>query len=307
VITLERRLVWGPLPSEAELEAFFAARQAQGEGFHWQDHTPAWRLERSGGKDLGLIKFCARYGEIELWVDPDPNAQLNLMWLLDVLRGHEQLALNTTLVQADIGIGGLGLKKLRRRQWPRIKITKDHLETAGLAWKAWGAPTPQVWFDLLARDLSLLPRLRPSVMELLEELPGRATGLGATEIRMLELFSERKASPYGLFPGYKHRNKRRVLGYWEAGELLDGLAHCPAPAVAGLEEGPFTLEMVENRERRRRYKQSRLSLTELGRAILANTEDFSRHNPIHRWWGGTELTNDRLWRWDMANRTLVAP
>jgi hypothetical protein len=25
------------------------------------------------------------------------------------------------------------------------------------------------------------------------------------------------------------------------------------------------------------------------------------------WWGGTELTNDNLWRWDAANRALIAP
>src|ERR1700739_299816 len=98
-----------------------------------------------------------------------------------------------------------------------------------LAWKAWLAPTPQAWFDLLAKDLSVLPRLRRSVMELLEELPERETGLGATEHRMLELLSGRKASPRGLFPGYKHRNKRRVFYYWEVGDLLDGLVHCPAP------------------------------------------------------------------------------
>ena len=56
-----------------------------------------------------------------------------------------------------------------------------------------------------------------------------------------------------------------------------------------------------------RYKPSRLSLTALGKAVLMQTEDFSRHNPIHRWWGGTRLTNDSLWRWDPANRALIAP
>jgi hypothetical protein len=176
-----------------------------------------------------------------------------------------------------------------------------------LAWKAWLAPTPQAWFDLLAKDLSVLPRLRRSVMELLEELPERETGLGATEHRMLELLSGRKASPRGLFPGYKHRNKRRVFYYWEVGDLLDGLVHCPAPAIDGLNEGPFTMELHDDRERLRRYGKSGLSLTALGKAIAAQTEDFSRHNPIHRWWGGTELNNDRLWRWDTANRVLVAP
>ena len=40
------------------------------------------------------------------------------------------------------------------------------------------------------------------------------------------------------------------------------------------------------------------SLTDFGKAVLAHREDFSRHNPIDRWWGGTYLTNDNLWRYD---------
>jgi hypothetical protein len=95
-----------------------------------------------------------------------------------------------------------------------------------------------------------------------------------------------------------------VFGYWEAGALLDGLALAPRPAVSGLAEWPFTLEMHDSHNRRERYKASRLSLTVLGKAILAQADDFSLHNPIHRWWGGTELTNDRLWRWDPV---LTAP
>jgi hypothetical protein len=307
VVALGRRLVWGPLPSPAQLESFFAKRERQAEGFHWQDHTPGWRLERSGGQDLGLVEFCAHYDSVELWIDPDPNAQLNLIWLLDFLRSHEQLAFKINLRQADAGIGGFGPKKLRRRKWPRVPIAKDHLEVARLAWKAWRSPTPQAWFDLLATDLSVLPRLRSCVVESLEELPDHVAGLGATEMRMLELLSKRKASPLGLFPGHKKRNKRRVFEFWEIGELLDGLARCPAPAIAGLAEGPFTLELRGDRERRRRYDESRLSLTALGKAIFAGTDDFSRHNPVDRWWGGTHLTNDNLWRWDAANRSLVAP
>jgi hypothetical protein len=91
------------------------------------------------------------------------------------------------------------------------------------------------------------------------------------------------------------------------GKLLDGLAHCPAPAIAGLDEGPFDDELHDARERHDRYANSRLSPTSLGRAILAQADDFSRHNPVHRWWGGTELSNDRLWRWDPLQRVLVAP
>jgi hypothetical protein len=86
---------------------------------------------------------------------------------------------------------------------------------------------------------------------------------------------------------------------------LDAFVYCPAPAVAGL-EGPFSLEMHRD-DRLARYKQGRLKLTPLGEAVLSRTEDFSRHNPIYRWWGGTELTSDRLWRWDPDGRNLIAP
>jgi hypothetical protein len=37
---------------------------------------------------------------------------------------------------------------------------------------------------------------------------------------------------------------------------------------------------------------------------IISLEDFSRRNPIHRWWDGTELTSDHLWRWDPV---LIAP
>ncbi len=102
-------------------------------------------------------------------------------------------------------------------------------------------------------------------------------------------------------------HQRHVFSYWEGGSLLDGLAHCPAPAVSGLGNGPFTEEFHNDHLRHERYIKSRLSLTALGEALLTWKEDFSRHNPIHRWWGGTELTNDRLWRWDPANRALITP
>jgi len=302
------RFVWGPLPSDAELATFLAARSTKhgSPGSHWLDFVRPRHLVDKG-KDLGLIGLYERCETIELWVDPEPNAQLTLIWLLDYLRHHGKTASKLTLVQASVRIGNHPPKEVVGWRLPAAKILNDHLETAGAAWQAYRAPTPQHWFKLLSRYLSILPHLWQTVLELLEELPMRATGLGATEMRMLELISAGNARPFDVFPGDRKRNKRRVFGYWEVGCLLDGLAHCPAPAVSGLDEGPFTLQMHDDRNRHTRYVRSELKLTPFGEAILARTEDFSRHNPIHRWWGGTELTSDRLWRWDAANRSLIAP
>jgi len=308
VLPFDIRFVWGPLPSDAELATFLEARSTKHDspGSHWLDFVCPLHLGEIEGINLGLIDFCERCETIELWVDPEPNAQLTLIWLLDYLRRHGKTASKLTLVQADVRIGNHLPEEVAGWRLPAVKMLNHHLETASAAWQAYRAPTPQDWFNLLPRDLSMLPQLRQTVEELLEELPTDVTALGATEMRMLELISAGNARPFDIFPGHRKRNQRRVFSYWEVGSLLDGLAGSPTPALSGLDEGPFTLEMHDDRNRLAQYKRSKLKLTALGNAILARTEDFSRHNPIHRWWGGTELINDRLWRWDPANRALIA-
>jgi hypothetical protein len=125
VITLERRFAWGPLPSGAQLEAFFSARTAQERGLHWQDFTPARRFEKPGGKDLGLIEFCARYESVELWIDPDPNAQLNLLWLLDYLYADEKLVSKVKFVQADFPHGRMHTERVGKLAWTACRRDRE--------------------------------------------------------------------------------------------------------------------------------------------------------------------------------------
>jgi hypothetical protein len=299
VIPLGFRFVWDALPSDPKLEAMLGPGSL--------DHFPPHRLREFNPKEVGPLDLCERCDAVELWFDPEPNAQLMLVQLLDCLSSRENVISKLTLFQADADIAKQRPETISEWKPAGVEIRTEHLEAASMAWQAYRQPTPQRWADLLGKDISVLPQLRQTVLELLEELPMPATGLGATEMRMLELVAAGNATPFDVFPGHLKRNTRRVFGYWEVGSLLDGLAHGPAPALAGLEEGPFTDEMHDDDGRRARYRQSKLSPTTLGEAVLAGTEDFSRHNPIRRWWGGTELTNDSLWRWDAVNRTLIAP
>ena len=98
--------------------------------------------------------------------------------------------------------------------------------------------------------------------------------------------------------------QRAVFNDGEIGALLERLAHGPRPAIAGLDDELRVFERKNLRGRLEAYQRSRLSLTEFGKATLAHKEDFSHYNPIDRWWGGTWLTNDRLWRWNPA---LIKP
>ena len=148
-----------------------------------------------------------------------------------------------------------------------------------------------------------MPLLKPALLDLLEELPFSVTGLGATEMRLLELIARDYLLTNGLFYLQTLR-QRRVFSSLEIGSLLEGLAHGLRPAIAGLDDELRTLRKDNHRGRNEAFRRSQLSLTEFGQAVLAHKQDFSRHNPIDRWWGGTRLTNDRLWRW---NPVLVAP
>jgi hypothetical protein len=299
------RFVWGPLPSPDELATYVATRSDRhGPGTHWSDYGGKWRGDTKARKDLGLVEFCQHCEAVELWFDPNPNDQLQLVWLLDYFRSYPEIVARLRLRLVDFDLIGASGEELGRWKVPAVDVTKEELETANATWQAYRATTPKACFDLLGRDLSILPLLRPALFDLLEELPSRATGLGATEMRILELISAGYWHPFDLRPLYTGRYQRRVFNEREFGMLLEGLAHGPRPAIAGLDDELRALEKNNDRSRSEAWRRSRLSLAEFGKAIVAHKEDFSRHNPIDRWWGGTRLTNDRLWRWDPV---LIAP
>jgi hypothetical protein len=229
--------------------------------------------------------------------------RLQLIWLLEYFRAYPEATARLKLRLVDremIGIDPDGIGDWRP---PIVDVTERELATARAAWQAYRSPTPEACVDLLERDLSALPLLKPALLDLLAELPSAPSGLGATEMRMLEMIGRGYSLTHSLFYLQEVR-QTRVFDEWELGYLLDGLAFGPAPAVAGLDEELRTMQRKSLRDRARTYKRSRLSLTDFGKAVVAHKKDFSRHNPIDRWWGGTHLTNDNLWRWNPA---LVKP
>lgn len=146
---------------------------------------------------------------------------------------------------------------------------------------------------------------------MLIELPAPGTGLGSTEMGLLELIypgPPRRLSvninTLVYFNGY-HRHT--IFNYWETALLAEPLAFGPRPAITALNPELQTLKLRNLRRRDEIHKESRPILTDFGEAVLIGREDFSRHNQIHRWWGGTELTNAHLWRWDSISNALIAP
>jgi hypothetical protein len=293
------RFVWGQLPSSDELATYLGAgTQDHGPGDHWSDFAFRWdRSQSRGNRDLSLVEFCQRYETVELWFDTRPDAQLQLIWLLDHFRSYPEVVARLKLRLLDLDLIGLYPGQFAKLRQPVAAITESVLETARMAWHAYRSTSPEACFALLSTNLNRLPLLKPVLRDLLEELPSASTGLGATEMRMLELIGRGYERTNTLFHNSTLR-QTRIFNECEHGYLLDGLAFGPMPALAGLDEELRTISRENLGARHPLYLRSRLSLTEFGEAVVAHQEDFSRHNPIDRWWGGTHLTNDRLWRYE---------
>jgi hypothetical protein len=308
-----QRLVYGHPPADHEIDDYVASwseQLHQAPGSHWLDFVSSKYLDRFDLHGLGLAELCTGFETVELWIDPTVNDQLELIWLLDYLRRQNAVPPRLLLRPTDAYIGTASVPELVALTPPTIPIAGTQIEIASRAWAAYRAPTPRGWADLLGEDLSPLPRLREAVLKLLAELPAIGTGLGATEMGLLELIypaPPRRISVIINTMVYFGGMLRGVFNYWETAALLEPLAFGPLPALSGPDPELQTVAPGNFRRRDELHKASRAVLTPLGEAILIGREDFSRHNPVHRWWGGTKLTNANLWRWDAVANALIAP
>jgi len=294
------RFVWRKLPPEEQLLMGLERRSAKhgNSGDHWLDDSCRGSLDGFGTRDIGFFELCAKFDSIEIWVDSRPNDQLVLVWLLDLLRPYKEITTKLSLVHTDDHVAHYAPESVAKWKLPAFEVTETHLVTASRAWQAYRAETPKPCFDLLMTDLTILPRLRPALISLLEELPDSVTGLGASEMDILDFVNDGRTDP------------RRVTEAWWMRDVFDENDARDALLELGAYSAPPVLlgdPAFDNEDRYFGRSEWNVTLTELGRSIFAREDDMWRHNRIYRWWGGTELTNEKLWRWDRESRLLIAP
>ena len=167
-----------------------------------------------------MLWVCETYGVdlIDLWFDPEPNSQLQLIWILDYLRSKPSVTDRLRLRRVDFELRGADPAELRHRDVRQFDIAESDFGIASMAWEAYRAPTPELCAALLDRPLGKLSFLKPAMEDLLLELPSPATGLGITETRLLELIATGHNRADELFrPGALGA---RVFDPWELGTLL---------------------------------------------------------------------------------------
>jgi DNA-binding transcriptional MerR regulator len=274
----------GPVPavSPAELRAVRAGfLSACGWG---SERSLLESLER---RDRLFEQALAAGTQVVLWFEPDLYDQLQLVQAL-ALAGDAELE----LIQADEDLGPLppdGLEAL----WPKRRpVTAEMRALAAEAWDAFRAPEPTAVVELLGRDTSALPHLGSALLRLLEELPDAASGLSRTERQLLEPLLEEPKRPLELYVASQAREEAVFLGDAWAWKTL-------AELVPLVEELPPPPPLGDPRE----FTAAPVTLTELGRDVLAGKADRVEAAPPDRRLGGTHV--DGSWRWDAATRRLL--
>jgi len=254
------------------------------------------------------LETFADYDEVVLWFEHDLFDQLLLVRHLDwfARRNLGRTALGLICIgefpgfEPFHGLGQLNAEQLTSLLGTRQPVSQEQTALGVRAWRAFTASDPTE-LDALVRsdDTRALPFLAGALRRFLEEYPAVDTGLPRTERHILELLAREAVTPERLFSMEARLEERVFMGdttFWR--RVMD-LAAGATPLVAVDAEPPGD----------RALPVGTVTITEVGRAVLAGAADWVRLDGFDRWLGGVHLSaapgDDVDWRYDRNARALV--
>lgn len=253
-------------------------------------------------ESYGALDRLSQFEEIVLWFEHDSYDQLILAFLL------AEFAEATTLppvllvcpddvpaVSRFIGIGQLSPEVIRWLWSSRRPVGAAEFALGKKVWAAITSPSPLELLAIAEAGTPLIPPMAGALMRHLMELPSIVNGLSLTEQLALEVIAG--SSPVELrqtFMPYVEREPLPFLGDTMFAHIVSELAAADQPAATLKEGDPPGLW------------RSQVSLTAVGRDLLANRIDWLGCGPKARFVGGVRIVpGQRNWRFDHARRAVV--
>ena len=217
-----------------------------------------------------------------LWFEEDLYDQLQLLQILDWFNAWKPAEI--ALVWIPQGVRAVDLKEFYMAR----NTVREKLRHAGSAgWNAFCATTPKPLLRFLKNGAATIPHLRNALMRHLQEYPSTRNGLSRTERQILESLAPGPATPLQVFAASQGKEESVYMGdstFWSYIQRLSGLL-----------EG-FSLEQLDRK----------ISITPLGRDVLAGRQDWIQLSGIARWLGGVHLEGPTAaWRWDGDSKSLT--
>jgi hypothetical protein len=248
-----------------------------------------------------VVRRHRAFDTVELWFEHDLYDQLQLVQVLAFFAAERRTD-GLLLVQADDFLGAQVARTILRFAERARPVARVDLDLAAAVWADLASPTPQrIATRLFRGGASPLPYLRPALGRFLEELPAPDNGLGRTEQTILELVGDDGGDAKTLFTRALAMEEAAFMGDWSFFHLVEDLAFAKVPLITGLKA------RRESEADPGRFAARRLKLTPAGEAVRKGEQDHAALSGLDRWWGGTRLLGDKVWRYDRERRRLVGP
>jgi hypothetical protein len=265
--------------------------------------------------ELGLVRQEEVFGsyvdheEVVLWFESDLFCQTNLLYVLDWFARRELQKTQLSLICIGEfpgrpnfrGIGELSPNDLASLFEKRVSVNNGVLELAGTAWQAYRSNDPRAIEQLISRDTSSLPFLKPAFRLHLERFPSIRNGLGRIENRGLELVSTGQGRFVDLFRAFIESEAGYGLGDSQFWNAMLRLTRARQPLLRSNNDDALAGSLTPEEIHATSYE-----ITEAGRAVLSGAADYVEMNGIDLWLGGVHLTDtSTLYRWDEKDERLI--
>lgn len=279
----------------SELRALFIAERG------WDDFA---HVSGSFDQRDRTLANLDRFDEIVLWFEDDLYDQLQLVQLLDFFSRTSNRTAKLSMIVVDGYLASHTPAALAELEPNRAPVTEQQLELGKRAWAAFGSVDPSAIERLIKTDTSALRFLNPALTRHLEEFPERRSGLSRSEAEALRAIEAGHATPVAAFLEVAKHQPSIFLGdivfYWYLERMSDG----DTPLVTWKDGSRVVAP--RGKEDSREFVTGELTVTDLGRQVLAGKQDWQRLTRNSRWLGGVEIKpGDGGWRWDSAAKELV--
>jgi hypothetical protein len=242
-----------------------------------------------------LCTAAQHYERVVMWFEHDSYDQLILARCLAQFSDTPPRRLE--LVSVDrfpggmrfIGFGQLPPEALRLLWGQRQVVSEPQLHAGRAVWDMLRSPDPSSLAAAARGGIPELPYLANAVRRHCQELPWTDNGMSLTERLVLELLAERPRTAGEVF--------RDLMQEWEPLPWLGDIGlRGIVDVMKRASEKVFTATFDGDD---RRWNRERLTITDMGRAVLAGEVDWLSLSPPERWVGGVRIAAaSKCWRWD---------
>jgi hypothetical protein len=238
------------------------------------------------------------YERVVMWFEHDSYDQLILARCLAQFAGRPPRRLE--LISVDhfpggmrfIGLGQLPPEALRLLWATRQPVSEQQRSTGLAVWNALRAADPSGLAAIARSGTPDLPQLAGAIRRHCQELPWTRDGLSLTERLVLEMLVD---GPHRVGPMFRdltlERDPLPWLGDLMFRSIVQAMKQVSEPVFTGLVDEPESPVWREQ-----------LTITPMGRAVLAGDVDWLSLRPAERWVGGVAIRPGApCWRWDAVS------